>query len=356
MKPAPLSALIVDDDSSWQAILAEILVDYGLHVEVSKSYQEAKNKLRAESYRLAIVDLSLDEHNHSNQDGLKVLKSITQIAPECTSILLTGHASVELAVQAIQEYGAFTCLRKETFRRGEFRKIIHQALATPNLPGSNPAEQQQKPITPASAARTDSDLSARAGKALLVEDDAGWQNLLADLLTEAGYHVYRSTSYGEARGLMKRENPHLAIIDISLANSRQPVQNQDGYQLLETIRAARIPAIVVSGSADMDLIEQAYAEHHIFTCFEKQSFDRQAFLDSVNKASAVHALPQLTRREMEVLRLVVQGLGNKAIAAELHITTNTVKRHLKSIFVKMEVNSRAAAAANAIQMGFKSGS
>ena len=70
-------------------------------------------------------------HDHKNQDGLKVLNAIKQSLPNCVSILLTGYASVELAVNVIQDYGAFTCLRKETFRRVDFREVIRQALASP---------------------------------------------------------------------------------------------------------------------------------------------------------------------------------------------------------------------------------
>jgi DNA-binding CsgD family transcriptional regulator len=52
-----------------------------------------------------------------------------------------------------------------------------------------------------------------------------------------------------------------------------------------------------------------------------------------------------------VLRLVSQGKTNKEIAKALFITTNTVKRHLKSIFEKLDVQTRSAASARAIGMG-----
>ena len=53
----------------------------------------------------------------------------------------------------------------------------------------------------------------------------------------------------------------------------------------------------------------------------------------------------LTGREREVLDLLAQGLTNKEIADKLFITINTVKRHLKAIFEKLEVHTRSAAAA-----------
>jgi NarL family two-component system response regulator LiaR len=56
----------------------------------------------------------------------------------------------------------------------------------------------------------------------------------------------------------------------------------------------------------------------------------------------------LTDREREVFDLLAQGKTNKEIAEVLFITTNTVKRHLKSVFEKLDVHTRSAAAAKAI--------
>jgi len=54
--------------------------------------------------------------------------------------------------------------------------------------------------------------------------------------------------------------------------------------------------------------------------------------------------PQLTDRELEVLRLIVRGATNRQIALELHISPNTVKNHVHNILEKLEVGSRHQAA------------
>lgn len=59
----------------------------------------------------------------------------------------------------------------------------------------------------------------------------------------------------------------------------------------------------------------------------------------------------LSSREVEVLRLVVEGLGNKLIARRLGIAVGTVKSHLKSIFEKLDVESRTQAIAVAGRRG-----
>lgn len=59
----------------------------------------------------------------------------------------------------------------------------------------------------------------------------------------------------------------------------------------------------------------------------------------------------LSGREVEVLRLIAMGHSNREIAAELHISLNTVKAHCSNIYAKLGVNSRTKAAAKAEALG-----
>jgi DNA-binding NarL/FixJ family response regulator len=63
------------------------------------------------------------------------------------------------------------------------------------------------------------------------------------------------------------------------------------------------------------------------------------------------AHPALTGREVEILGLLAEGLGNKTIAARLGISEHTVKTHVTSVFAKLGVSTRAEAVANAIRLG-----
>ena len=58
---------------------------------------------------------------------------------------------------------------------------------------------------------------------------------------------------------------------------------------------------------------------------------------------------ELTRREVEVLRLLVEGLSNEQIGERLFLSTNTVRSHLYSIYSKLGVPNRAAATRFAVQ-------
>jgi RNA polymerase sigma factor (sigma-70 family) len=351
-------ALVVEDDPSWQQIISEILIDAGVCVDTASNLEDALSIIRSTSHRLSILDLSLGGSDHHNQEGLRVLDAIRQADPGCVNILLTGFATVELAVSVLTDQGAFTCLRKEVFSRAQFRELVSRALA------SSPSRIE--PEVSEARAVMEHEITSAAEDALMVlvvEDDAGWRSILSELLADAGYQPRLCSSFGEALGCLRREKHVLAIIDLSLPGAplrhvnveELSAQNMDGYRLLASTRAGGIPTIVVSGVGTPVDIEHAYAEQGIFAYLEKQSFDRRVFLQTVEEARsaqvAVSELDGLTEREREVLDLLARGMTNKEIAEILVITTNTVKRHLKSIFEKLDIHTRSAATAKAISGG-----
>jgi ATP/maltotriose-dependent transcriptional regulator MalT len=72
-----------------------------------------------------------------------------------------------------------------------------------------------------------------------------------------------------------------------------------------------------------------------------------AQVDALLPRDAPKGAGPLTDRELEVLRLVASGMTNRSIAGKLHISEKTVARHLSNIFMKLDLNSRTAAAAYA---------
>jgi DNA-binding NarL/FixJ family response regulator len=348
-------ALIVEDERSWQQILSEIFTDAGLVVDFADNLQTAMTLLKVHPHRLAVVDLSLDGNNPHNQEGLQILEALRLHDPGCLKLLLTGFATVELAVSVIKDYGAFTCLTKETFNRGQFREIINNAMMNPAVTNSD--ERLEKTKNGSALTEQSDEVRANVGSALVVEDDAGWRSILFELLVDCGYQVRLCSSFGEALGYLRREKFQLAVVDLSLTGGKLNITNweqstsaedMEGYRLLTSTRAIGIPTIVVSGIANPIDIEKTYQEQGIFAFMEKQSFDRRTFISTVEEAQAAarinSELKILTDREHEVLNLLAQGMTNKEIAETLVISTNTVKRHLKAIFGKLDIHTRSAAA------------
>ncbi len=82
-----------------------------------------------------------------------------------------------------------------------------------------------------------------------------------------------------------------------------------------------------------------------------EAFLRELKVATPAPTSEAPNLTGLTRREQEVLRLVAQGLSNPKIAARLHLSEHTIHRHVANILTKLDLPSRAAAAAFAARHG-----
>ena len=80
----------------------------------------------------------------------------------------------------------------------------------------------------------------------------------------------------------------------------------------------------------------------------------QASAYLLRKVQAPTRLESLTEREMEVLRLLVQGQSNKEIARHLHVVEDTVKTHIRHILAKLGVQSRTQAVLSAMRLGLVS--
>lgn len=77
---------------------------------------------------------------------------------------------------------------------------------------------------------------------------------------------------------------------------------------------------------------------------------RDGIRESV-RADAPEILEALTERELDILRLMASGIGNREIAAALALSEGTVKNHVSSIFSKLAVSDRTKAVLRAIAMG-----
>ena len=337
--PTQARALIVEDSEAWQQILTELLEDAGLIVDVASDYEQAVASLRAQSHRLAVIDLSLAGRDHRNREGLQVLSILQRLDPACRAVMLTGYATVDVAVAALRDYGAITLLEKNRFSRREFKALVQELLAESNF-----FVHDDRRTLHRSEPRSTSE---SVGRALLVEDDAGWRSLLAELLHDIGLEVESAASYGQALVALRDHRFSLVVLDISLASTRHLMGNEDGLRLLARMQAREVPAILVSGIATPEALDRIMGEHRPAAFFEKQAFDRQAFqaaaLRVVEQTQTPSPIDALSPREREVLSLLAQGMSNKAIAQTLFISPNTVKRHLQAIFEKLGVNSRAAA-------------
>ena len=113
--------LIIDDEPYILITLEEILRQEGYQTESAQSGKAALEKLRHRSYDLAIIDQRLPD-----MAGLDILAEIQRTRPSAAAILLTGHASLDAAIEALRR-GASDYLLKPCHPE-ELRWSVKQAL------------------------------------------------------------------------------------------------------------------------------------------------------------------------------------------------------------------------------------
>jgi signal transduction histidine kinase len=125
-----LKVLVVDDEESVVVTIKAILQLDGYNVATTTSGVQARAMVRDVEYDLVLTDLRLEDG-----DGLDVLKAVREHHPETITIMLTGYASLESAIQAIRA-GAYDYLVKpseveelrSTVARGIERRRLGQEL------------------------------------------------------------------------------------------------------------------------------------------------------------------------------------------------------------------------------------
>jgi two-component system response regulator HydG len=104
--PREYTILIVDNDKAHARAMYESLERVGYRCTVVTSGPEGIAEIDRANYHVVVTDLVMND-----VDGMQVLQKAKRVLPDCEVILVTGHASVPLAVEAMQE-GAFNFLEK----------------------------------------------------------------------------------------------------------------------------------------------------------------------------------------------------------------------------------------------------
>ena len=98
--------LIVEDEESLLKLFSEFLSQRGYRVDTAPNGASACEKLRGHIYDLVLIDLKLPDMN-----GIELVKLVKEASPETISVIISGHATIELTLDAIS-LGAFDFLLK----------------------------------------------------------------------------------------------------------------------------------------------------------------------------------------------------------------------------------------------------
>lgn len=198
-------------------------------------------------------------------------------------------------------------------------------------------------------------------RVMLVDDHPAFRKGLAALIgTENDLDVVAETGDGnEAIQLFRRHKPDITLMDLRLPG-------MGGVEATIAIRKEFPEArVIVLTTFDMDediyramdsgaksyLLKDTPEDELAATIRAVHAGEEKLAPKLAERLAQRQKRPELSQREMEVLHLLVRGRSNKEIASSLFITEDTVKAHLKTLFVKLGVQDRTDAAITAIRQG-----
>lgn len=155
----------------------------------------------------------------------------------------------------------------------------------------------------------------------------------------------------EATQRLRELAPNIPVIGLTAGD-------EDGV-LEEKMRHAGARDYMIKSSKPSELVRKIREVHHHKARIPSKQHKRMPPIDE--DSSMQEQLIQqlflmeygLTRRELEVMRVLVHGLSNKEIARKLTISERTVQTHLSNIFHKIRVNSRTEAVLAAVKYGWE---
>lgn len=183
---------------------------------------------------------------------------------------------------------------------------------------------------------------------LIVDADAGVRRAAAGFLDHAGFRTCEAASGEAALEAIRHERPRLVVVEVHLPGV-------SGYEVCRALRdefGPGLPILFISGDRTEAFDRVAGlligADDYVVKPFAlDELLARASALIRRSEAVAPSLASALTGRELQVLRLLAEGLGHEEIARRLCVSPKTVGTHIEHIFKKLGVHSRAQAVAAA---------
>jgi len=188
------------------------------------------------------------------------------------------------------------------------------------------------------------------GPVLVVDDDDGFRSMIVSALEYCGYLSLEASSGEEALETASTAMPMLVVLDVHLPR-------MSGYEVCRALREEfgdALPIIFVSGERTMsfdrvagfliggdDYLVKPFALDDFVARIRRHLERRSRETDGVGA--------DLTKRELEVLKLFTHGLSQAEIARRLFVSPKTIGTHTERLFKKLGAHSRAQAVSLAYQ-------
>lgn len=198
---------------------------------------------------------------------------------------------------------------------------------------------------------------------LLVDDHPLFREGMAISLKRLADEVTVLEAANGREGLALVDECHK--VDLILVDLGMP--DMDGFDFLAGIdeKGIKVPVAVISGTEDASTMRKALAAGAL--SFLGKSLPRDQLLEALDQTlkgqswtpTALRAqlvveqtdVPELSRRQTQILECLNEGMSNKQVSDALHISEHTVKFHLASLYRLLNVNNRTECLSAAMRVG-----
>src|SRR5919198_2846036 len=175
---------------------------------------------------------------------------------------------------------------------------------------------------------------------LVVDDDDGHRELISTVLGRAGFSIVDAATGEQAMAAARRHRPRVVVLDI-----RMP--DLSGYEVCRRLRdefGDTVSILFLSGARTEGFDRAAGllvgADDYLVKPFSPDELLARVRIRLPRGVEESSLASDLTKRELEVLRLLSDGLSQKEIARSLVISSKTVAAHIQHILSKLGVHSR----------------
>lgn len=203
-------------------------------------------------------------------------------------------------------------------------------------------------------------------KVLIVDDHQMFSESLSEILnSEPDIEVIdRATSAAQAESIVDREAVDVVLMDFKLPD-------KDGSAATASIKERHpdVSVVLITGYPDENILISAMesgasgfisknqAASEAVSALKK-AHDGESVIDPATLSKLLSKLrrvdgpsPVLTRREIEVLKLLAEGMSTREVAGKLHLSIHTVRKHVSNIATKLKAHSKLEAVSKAIRLG-----
>jgi two-component system CheB/CheR fusion protein len=329
--------LVIEDDSDLRVSLKLVLEAKGYHTVTAPDGNAALELVAQGTIRpdLILTDYHLPKGRNGLQVSANVRKKLHQQIPV---IILTG----DISTGTLREIAQHDCVwLSKPAKSNELTQVIQRLLQK-----SQSAAHPQAPHAAKITSSTEPEVI------FVIDDDSHIREGIRAVLEEDGHTV---EDYPTCEAFLEAYRPGRAAC--LLVDAYLPGMN--GPELLQQLHDAghRLPSIMITGNADVSMAVQAMKAGA--SDFIEKPINRSELVVSVGRALeqwrysnkllawreiAANHIGSLTRRQREVMDMVLAGKPNKIIAADFGISQRTVENHRASIMKKTGSKSLPALA------------